>query len=179
MERPNYIPSPLMERIHKLIFSQHSPHAFAVADFGDGPVLTYRNNQCKVNALTVHLIRDGQRVAFSHRAKPPYLFAVAQEGTSGPLLLSLYQTGPTPLIESDGASGLTGHIIALAQSPDGTNQAIAQALFLLQNSHVLADVHPKGSLLLESHPELCDHLLMGSILVESLLEQLEDRGCSK
>lgn len=179
MTKPTYTPSALMCRIHKLIFSQHSPRAFAVADFGDGPVLTYRDKQCKVNALAVHLVCDGQRVAFSHRARPPYLLAAAQEGASGPLLLSLYQAGTAPLLESDGASGLTGHIIALAQSPDGANQAIAQALFLPQNSHILADIHPRGSLLLESHPEVCDHLLLGSILVESLLEQLEERGCSK
>lgn len=179
MTKPTYTPSPLMERIHKLIFRQHSPRAFAVADFGDGPVLTYRDKQCRVNTLTVHLVHDGQRVVFSHRAKPPYLLATAQEGASGPLLLSLYQAGPTPLVESDSGSGLTGHITALAQSPDRTNQAVAQALFLPQNSHILADIHPRGSLLLESHPELCDHLLMGSILVEGLLEQLEERRCSK
>lgn len=176
MEKQSHrVPTPQMERIHHLIFAQHSPHAFAIANQGKGPVLTYQGHHCWVNTLAAHFICGNQHMAFSHLSQPPYFIAVAQEKDGGPLLMSMYRSGPDPLFEVNEDIDLTGHIIAYSQSADGVNQAFAQAIFLPRHSHLFVNLDRRDSMLLEDHPEVCRHLLMCSVLIEDLLEKQVSR----
>lgn len=168
----NLVPTPQMERIHHMIFDQHSPHAFAIVNQGKGPVLAHQGHHCWVKTLAAHFICGSQQMAFSHLSQPPYFIAVAKETDDGPLLMSRYQSGPDPLFESNGDVDLTGHIIAYSQSADGVNHALAQAVFLPRCSHLFVKLDRcRGSMLLEDHPELCKHLLMCSVLIEDLLDK--------
>lgn len=76
-----------------------------------------------------------------------------------------------PMFESPGDADLTGHIIAYSQTSDRANQALAQAVFLPRCSHLFVNLNHRSSMLLEADPELCNHLVMCSALIEGLLEK--------
>ncbi len=173
-KRPPYSQSPIMARISNQIFTQRNPAAFAIVNLGDGPLLASQNNWCHTDYFVLHLICGNQAISFSQNSQPPYYLAVCKEKGDAPLLVSLYQSGPNPLFETEVGDNLTGHIIAHAQSLEDGRQLVAQAVVVPQRARVFTNITRRDSLLLEGHPELCNHLLLCSTLIETLMIQHQD-----
>lgn len=174
INKTNYILTPLMEQISKCISQQH-PRAFIIADRGDGngPILGHQGHHVRVTTLSIDLKQGSQHIKLSHLSQPPYLIAVALERSLQPLLIVLYREGPKPIFEHSNEDGLIGQVLAYSKAPDGTERTLAQALCLPKAAHVFAPTSIRDSILLEEHPELCDHLLLCSATISFLLNQSE------
>lgn len=166
-----YICTPLMEQIDKRLNQQDHPNAFAIANFGDGPMLTYRGRKAWVSRLSVSLYYGNQHIELSQSSEPPYLIALVQEKPSQPILTVIYHTAPDPVLEQSMDHRLTGQVFAYGQSQDGSICNIAHALYLAERSQVFASAGRYNSLLLESHPELCSHLRLCGEMIDVLLHQ--------
>lgn len=166
-----YKPTPLMEQIYKQVIQQGHPNAFAIANFGEGPMLTYRKRKCWMNLLSISLMFGGQHIELSHLSAPPYFIALVQEKPDQPILTVFYQADPDPVLEQSVDHRLTGQVFAYGQSPDGSVCNIAHAVYLPEHSHVFVSAGRRNSLLMESHPELCSHLLLCGEMIETLLHQ--------
>ena len=168
---PSYTCTPLMERIDRLLNRQGHPNAFAIANFGDGPMLTYRGRKSWVSLLSVSLHCGSQHIELSQSSEPPYLIALVQEKPSQPILTVVYRAAPEPVLEQSMDHRLTGQVFAYGQTPDGSTCNLAHALYLAERSQVFATVGRYNSLLLEGHPELCGHLLLCEEMIDVLLHQ--------
>lgn len=171
---PSYIYTPLTEQITKRILEQKHPLAFAICDFGDGPILTYRGHYSRLSTLSVDLRRGDQHIELSHLSRPPYFVAVAQDVPRQPLLLVLYGSGPTPMLEHSTDDGLVGQVFAFGGLPDGSHQTLVHALCSPGCSNVFAQKGLKYSILFEEHPELCAHLFLCGGMINALLGQKGD-----
>lgn len=167
----SYKPTPLMEQIDRRLNKNHHPQAFAVADFGDGPVLTYRGRHSRVSLLSVSLVHGEQHIELSQLSKPPYLIALVQEKPDQPILTVLYHSDPYPALEQSTERRLMGQVFAYGQSQDGSMRTVAHAVYLPEHSAVFAAADRCNSLLLESHPELCGHLCACGEIIDRLLGQ--------
>lgn len=167
----SYTLTPLMEQIDKRLNRQGHPNGFAIANFGEGPVLAYRGRKSRVSILSVSLHCGNQHIELSQSSEPPYLIALVQEKPSQPILTVLYRTAPDPVLEQCMDHRLTGQVFAYGQSPDGSACTLAHALYLAERSQVFAASDRYNSLLLEGHPELCSHLRLCGEMIEVLLRQ--------
>lgn len=165
----SYISTPLMERINKHFLLQRHPLAFAACDFGEGAILTYRGHHIRLSTLSVDLRQGDQHIELSHLSQPPYFVAVAQDAPRQPLLLVLYGSGPTPMLECSTDDRLVGQVFAFGGLADGSRQMLAHALCLPGFSNVFAQKNLKYSILLEEHPELCEHLFLCGGMINALL----------
>lgn len=170
-KRPTYNPTPLMERINKQLIQQGHLNAFAIADFGEGPILTYRKCHSRVSTLSVNLTDGKRSIKFSNHSKPPYLIALAQEKPDQPIFTVAYREAPNPVLEHGLESHITGQVLAFGRSPSGSLHTLAHALYLPEYSCVFASVVRNNSLLLEGNPELCGHLLTCGAMIDALLCQ--------
>ena len=169
--KPTYICTPLMVEIDDWLNRKGHPNGFAIVNFGEGPVLTYRRRHCRVSLLSVSLHCGSQHIELSQSSEPPYLIALVQEKPSQPILTVLYHSAPDPVLEQSVDHRLTGQVFAYGQSPDGSACTLAHALYLAERSQVFAASDRYNSLLLEGHPELCSHLRLCGEMIEVLLRQ--------
>lgn len=169
--KPTYTCTPLMAKVDDWLNRKGHPSAFAIANFGDGPMLTYRGRKSRVSILSVSLHCGNQHIELSQSSEPPYLIALVQEKPSHPILTVLYRTAPDPVLEQSMDHRLTGQVFAYGQSPDGSICNVAHALYLAERSQVFAASDRYNSLLLEGHPELCSHLRLCGEMIEVLLRQ--------
>lgn len=168
---PIYIPTPLMTQISKRIFEQKNPLAFAIADFGEGPILTYQGYHTRLSTVSINLRQGDQHIEFSHLSQPPYFIAVAQDSPQQPVFVVLYSSESTPMLEHGVDDGLIGQVFAFGESQDGARRTLAHALCLPKCSQVFATRGFKYSILLEEHPELCNHLLLCGEMIDFLFRQ--------
>lgn len=167
---PTYTYTTLMEQIDMLNRKGH-PNAFAIANFGDGPMLNYRGQRSWVSILSVSLHCGNQHIELSQVSEPPYLIALVQEKPSQPILTVIYRTAPDPVLEQGIDHSLTGQVFAYGQSRDESICNIVHALYLAEHSQVFASAGRYNSLLLERHPELCSHLRLCGEIIDVLLHQ--------
>ena len=172
----SYKPTPLMEQIDRRLNRSHHLQAFAVADFGDGPILTYRGRHSRVSKLSILLFHGEQRIELSQFSKPPYLIALVQEKPDQPILTALYRSDPYPVLEQSTECRLTGQVFAYGQSQDGSMRTAAHAVYFPEHTAVFAVTDRLNSLLLESHPELCAHLCACAEIIDRLLHQQKEWG---
>lgn len=171
IQMPKYNLTPLMEQLDKRFFQHGHPNAFAIADFGEGPLLTYRKHRSRVSVLSVNLTSGERHIKFSNHSKPPYLIVLAQEKPNLPISTVIYRESPDAILEQDMESRLTGQVLAYGQSPDGNNHTLVHALYLPECSRVYAAVARHNSLLLEGHPDLCGHLLTCGAMIDTVLRR--------
>lgn len=172
----SYNLTPLMEQLHRRLLQQKHPNAFAIANFGDGPILTYRGIKTRVSLLSISITNGNQHIELSQRSTPPYLTALAQEKPGQPILTAIYLASQDPVLEQSTEHRLTGQVFAYSQSPDGASCTLAHALYLSEHSHLFASTDRYNSLLLEGHPELCSHLLLCGEMIDSLLHEEKKGG---
>lgn len=171
---PSYNPTPLMEQINKQLFQRGHPNAFAIADFGEGPILTYRNMHSRIDILSVCLTAKGKRIEFTHLSKPPYFIALAQEKPDLPILTVIYLDTPDAVLEQGMDAHLVGQVLAYGRSAGDDTHTFVHAVYASEHSNVFALAERKNSLLLEGHPEVCRHLLLCGSMMDNLLRR--DKG---
>ena len=169
MKNPNYTPTPLQQLIAGQIQSGN-PQSFAIADFGEGPILTYRGRHVHLDLVTINLVKGTQHVKISHRTHP-YIVLLSQNMRGKYVNLVLYGADSMPVIEYKGTDGLRGQVFGYAQAVNGENPVAAYALF---QPHCALDF-PKSSLHMEQNPELCNHLAACAAMIDELF-QPEERG---
>lgn len=168
---PSYNPTPLMEQLNKQFFLRGHPNAFAIADFGEGPILTYRKTHSHIDVLSVCLTSGGKRIELSHLSKPPYFIALAQEKTDSPILTVIYRDAPDAVLEQGVDAHLIGQVLAYGRSMSSGSRTLVHAVYSPAHSDVFALCEQKNSLFLERHPEVCSHLLLCGSMVDALLRR--------
>ena len=174
---PSYNPTPLMEQINKQLFQRGHPNAFAIADFGEGPILTYRKMHSRIDILSACLTAEGKRIEFTHLSKPPYFIALAQEKPDLPILTVIYRDTPDAVLEQSADARLTGQEPAYGHSAINDVHTFVHAVYLPTHSNVFALAERKNSLLLEGHPEVCKHLLLCGSMMDTLLRRDKGENC--
>lgn len=153
------------------MFHKCHPNAFAIADFGEGPILTYQKMHSRIEVLSVCLTSGNKRMEFSQLSKPPYLLALIQERPDVPISTVVYRDAPDTVLEQGSDCHLTGQIFAYGRSKDGGTHTLLHAVYLPAHSNIFACIEQKNSLFLESHPEVCEHLLVCGAMMDALLRQ--------
>jgi hypothetical protein len=171
---PSYNLTPLMEQINRQLLQRGHPNAFAIADFGEGPILTYRKMHSRIDILSVCLITEGKRIEFTHLSKPPYFIALAQDKPDTPILTTIYREASDAVLEQGMDTHLTGQVLAYGYSATSDVHTFVHAVYLPTHSNVFALAERKNSLLLEGHPEVCRHLVLCGSMMDTLLRK--DKG---
>lgn len=168
MKTPNYAPTPLQQQIVKQVNSGH-PHAFAISDLGNGPILTNRGYTIHLDLVSIDLTYGTQHVEISQFTLPPYMLLLAQDKRDQRISLILYQANPDPVLSYNGVGSIEGQIIGCSKPKDGGFSAFAHALFDDQCSEVFAKTPYRNSLLVAEDPELYRHLILCAKTIDRLL----------
>lgn len=167
MNAPNYNPTPLQQRIGKQIDSGN-PRAFAIADLGEGPLLTYKGGHFRLDYVSIILTRGTQYIEIPRLDIPPYLVLLAQEDTRVNLCLYMSQY-TAPVFERNMEDETKGQVFAAAFSEDEKPRAIAHALFQPTFSKAFVLAGGQDSLIMEENPDLCNHCGLCAVMIEELL----------
>lgn len=167
MKTQYFMPTPLQQRVSKQI-TDGNPRAFAIADLGQGPILTYRGHHVRLDCVSIDLARGTQHIEIPRLDLPPYTVLLAQEGTRVSLCLYMSQNA-TPVLEHNVEDGMRGQVFGAAFSKDGEPPMLAHALFQPTFSSVFTSVSGHESLLMEQHPELCNHCTLCAAMIGELL----------
>lgn len=181
MKNINFMPCPLQQRISKQI-NDGNPHSFAIADLGQGPLLTYRGCHVRLDLVSIDLTCGSQHIEISSHDPTQYIVFLAQNGSFRPVKLVLYVApNEMPVLEynAEEEEGLQGQVLGIAYSKDELSPILAHAIFQPQCSNVFALDAYRSSLLMEQNPELCNHCTLCAAIIGGLLHTKKGNGVNE